>query len=52
MGYGRKGELSIRAVPDLFSPAHTQLQYSLKVCKSVSGHLCTLNLTVGGNVPG
>lgn len=29
MGYGIKGELSIRAVPDLFSPRHTQLQYKV-----------------------
>lgn len=29
MGYGIKGEISIRAVPDLFSPAHMQLQYKV-----------------------
>lgn len=52
-GCGIKGELCIRPVPDLFSPAHSELQY--KVWKYAAVFLATsvlVNQTVGGNIPG
>lgn len=53
MGYGIEDKLSITTVPDLFSPAHTQLQYKAWKCATVFLAISVLlNQTVGGNAVG